>query len=178
MKSALLVIDVQKGLFTPPPADAEATIDRINTLSAAARQAGVPVIFIQHQTQHDELAHGSDAWQLDPGLQLKAGDHRVENHAGLIPAYRIGAAVDCERYLASGGLRLFHRILRGYHHSPRRRSGLPGDAGGRCAYQPRQSACLRPADPRPSQRYTVEYRKLWCPDRRTANGRNSFLTAK
>ena len=40
MKSALLVIDVQKGLFTPPPADAEATIDRINTLSAAARQAG------------------------------------------------------------------------------------------------------------------------------------------
>ncbi len=78
MKSALLVIDVQKGLFTPPPADAEATIDRINTLSAAARQAGVPVIFIQHQTQHDELAHGSDAWQLDPGLQVNAGDHRVE----------------------------------------------------------------------------------------------------
>ncbi|CAB1212247.1 cysteine hydrolase [Serratia liquefaciens] len=78
MKSALLVIDVQKGLFTPPPADAEATIDRINTLSAAARQAGVPVIFIQHQTQHDELAHGSDAWQFDPGLQVKAGDHRVE----------------------------------------------------------------------------------------------------
>lgn len=78
MKSALLVIDVQKGLFTPPLADAEATIARINTLSAAARQAGVPVIFIQHQTPDDELAHGSDAWQIEPGLQVKAGDHRVE----------------------------------------------------------------------------------------------------
>ncbi|MBP1128566.1 MULTISPECIES: cysteine hydrolase family protein [Serratia] len=77
MKSALLIIDVQKGLFTPPPADAEATIDRINTLSASARQAGVPVIFIQHQTAGDELAHGSEAWQVDPRLQVNDADHRV-----------------------------------------------------------------------------------------------------
>jgi nicotinamidase-related amidase len=78
MKSALLIIDVQKGLFTPPPADAKATIDRINSLSTAARRAGVPVIFIQHQTPDDELAHGSDAWQIDRRLQVKDGDHRVE----------------------------------------------------------------------------------------------------
>lgn len=77
MKSALLIIDVQKGLFTPPPADAEATIERINTLSAAARQAGVPVIFIQHQTPDDELSQGSDAWQIDSRLQVNDGDHRV-----------------------------------------------------------------------------------------------------
>lgn len=78
MKSALLIIDVQKGLFTPPPADAEATLGRINALSDRARLAGVPVIFIQHRTADEELAHGSDAWQIDPALQVKAGDHRVE----------------------------------------------------------------------------------------------------
>ncbi|CAI1758884.1 putative hydrolase [Serratia proteamaculans] len=77
MKSALLIIDVQKGLFTPPPADAEATLERINTLSANARQAGVPVIFIQHQTPDDALAQGSDAWQIDSRLQVNDGDHRV-----------------------------------------------------------------------------------------------------
>ncbi|HFK7188639.1 cysteine hydrolase family protein [Serratia odorifera] len=78
MTAALLIIDVQKGLFMPPPADADAVIDRINMLSAAARQAQVPVIFIQHQTADDELAHGSDAWQVDPRLQQVAGDLRVE----------------------------------------------------------------------------------------------------
>nr|WP_236849198.1 isochorismatase family protein [Chania multitudinisentens] len=78
MKSALLIIDVQKGLFVPPPAEADAVIARINQLSERARQAGVPVIFIQHQTAHDELLHGSDAWQIHPDLQVKASDHRVE----------------------------------------------------------------------------------------------------
>lgn len=78
MKSALLIIDVQKGLFVPPPAEADAVIARINQLSERARQAGGPVIFIQHQTTHDELPHGSDAWQIHPELQVKASDHRIE----------------------------------------------------------------------------------------------------
>lgn len=78
MKSALLIIDVQKGLFVPPPAEADAVIVRINQLSERARQAGVPVIFIQHQTEHDELLHGSDAWQIHPDLQVQACDHRIE----------------------------------------------------------------------------------------------------
>lgn len=78
MKSALLIIDVQKGLFVPPPAEADAVIGRINQLSERARQAGVPVIFIQHQTAHDELRHGSDAWQIHPDLQVEASDQRIE----------------------------------------------------------------------------------------------------
>lgn len=78
MKSALLVIDVQQGLFTPPPAEAEEVLIRINQLSERARQAGTLVIFIQHQTAHEELAHGSEAWQIHPALQVKAGDHRVD----------------------------------------------------------------------------------------------------
>ncbi|HGM5488442.1 TPA: cysteine hydrolase family protein [Serratia fonticola] len=78
MKSALLVIDVQQGLFTPPPAEAEQVLTRINHLSERARQEGAPVIFIQHQTAHDELPHGSEAWQIHADLQVKNGDYRVE----------------------------------------------------------------------------------------------------
>ncbi len=73
MKSALLVIDVQQGLFNPPPAEAEQVLTRINQLSEHARQAGVPVIFIQHQTAHEELSAGSAAWQIHQGLQVKPG---------------------------------------------------------------------------------------------------------
>ncbi|MBC3380609.1 cysteine hydrolase [Serratia fonticola] len=78
MKSALLVIDVQQGLFNPPPAEAEQVLTRINQLSERARQAGVPVVFIQHQTAHEELSAGSAAWQIHQGLQIKPGDHRVD----------------------------------------------------------------------------------------------------
>ncbi|WP_422528049.1 cysteine hydrolase family protein [Serratia fonticola] len=78
MKSALLVIDVQQGLFNPPPAEAEQVLTRINQLSERARQAGVPVIFIQHQTAHEELSAGSAAWQIHQGLQIKPGDYRVD----------------------------------------------------------------------------------------------------
>lgn len=78
MKSALLVIDVQQGLFNPPPAEAEQVLTRINQLSERARQAGMPVIFIQHQTAHEELSAGSAAWQIHQGLQVKPGDHRVD----------------------------------------------------------------------------------------------------
>ncbi|WP_447873695.1 cysteine hydrolase family protein [Serratia fonticola] len=78
MKSALLVIDVQQGLFNPPPAEAEQVLTRINQLSEHTRQAGVPVIFIQHQTAHEELSAGSAAWQIHQGLQVKPGDHRVD----------------------------------------------------------------------------------------------------
>ncbi|MEB7883504.1 cysteine hydrolase family protein [Serratia fonticola] len=78
MQSALLVIDVQQGLFNPPPAEAEQVLTRINQLSERARQAGVPVIFIQHQTAHEELSAGSAAWQIHQGLQVKPGDHRVD----------------------------------------------------------------------------------------------------
>lgn len=78
MKSALLVIDVQQGLFLPPPAEAEQVLIRINQLSERARQAGAPVFFIQHQTAHQELLYGSEAWQIHPELQVKAGDRRVD----------------------------------------------------------------------------------------------------
>lgn len=76
MKSALLVIDVQKGLFEPTPFDADQVISRINGLAARARKSGAPVIFIQHETAPGSaLGHGSSGWDLLGSVQVEPDDH-------------------------------------------------------------------------------------------------------
>ncbi|VFQ44031.1 cysteine hydrolase family protein [Desulfoluna butyratoxydans] len=79
MKSALLVIDVQKGLFGPEPApfEAEPVISRINELASRCRNASVPVIFVQHETENGGLVYGSLGWGLDPRLRGEPGDHVI-----------------------------------------------------------------------------------------------------
>lgn len=79
MKTALLIIDVQQGLFDeiPGPAEADAVIARINALSAGARAADVPVILVQHEVHGTELEHGSPGWQLDSRLQAASSDCRI-----------------------------------------------------------------------------------------------------
>ncbi len=67
---ALIVIDVQQGLFerSTPIYQAEQVLENINTLINNARQAGVPVIFVQH-ANNNTLVKGSNAWQLHPEIQ-------------------------------------------------------------------------------------------------------------
>ena len=67
---ALVVIDVQKGLFerSTPIYQTERVLENINTLMDNARQAGVPVIFVQH-ANNNTLVKGSDAWQLHPEIR-------------------------------------------------------------------------------------------------------------
>ncbi|PLP98318.1 cysteine hydrolase family protein [Cupriavidus pauculus] len=79
MTTALIVIDVQQGLCEGDEAcvDAQATIERINHVSAAARKASVPVIFVQHESKSDYLRFGSDRWQLASGLDVGDADARV-----------------------------------------------------------------------------------------------------
>ena len=79
MKSALLIIDVQQGLcegegqaFASGP-----LIARINLLARKMRQAGLPVVFIQHESGPGYLEHGTPAWQLAHGLQMQPGDQFV-----------------------------------------------------------------------------------------------------
>lgn len=69
--AAVLVIDVQEALFrtSPPPWDAEGVIQRINRITSAARKAGVPVIFVQHDGEAKEnLAPFTPGWSLHPDL--------------------------------------------------------------------------------------------------------------
>jgi len=72
-RTALLVIDVQRALFDPPPFEADEVIVRINALAARARTAGVPVIFVQHQDE-GELAVESSGWELEPHLAVERAD--------------------------------------------------------------------------------------------------------
>jgi nicotinamidase-related amidase len=69
-KAALLVIDVQQGLFekSTPIYQAKKFLENLNTLINRARQQGVPVFFIQHSNEKI-LIKGSDAWQLHPQIQ-------------------------------------------------------------------------------------------------------------
>jgi nicotinamidase-related amidase len=83
MNTAVLVIDVQQGLCEGDGAAFEAarTVDRINEVTAKARDAGRPVIFIQHESGSGYLEHGSAAWQLAHGLEALPDDLRVRKTA-------------------------------------------------------------------------------------------------
>jgi nicotinamidase-related amidase len=82
---ALVVIDVQKGLFekSTPIYGADQVLENINRLIAAARQAGVPVIFVQHSNENT-LVKGSDDWQLHPKIKPLEGEeviHKIHGNA-------------------------------------------------------------------------------------------------
>ncbi len=76
--TAVLVIDAQTGLFCaqPPPFEAEAVIARINAVTAKARQAGAPVIFIQHDGQPggEDVVPFTEGWKLHPNLKVRPGE--------------------------------------------------------------------------------------------------------
>jgi nicotinamidase-related amidase len=81
--AALLIIDVQQALSHGEYAafEAERVIARINEVSARLRAAGAPVIVIQHEAPGGALAHGSEGWQLSPGLVVAPGDVRMRKTA-------------------------------------------------------------------------------------------------
>jgi nicotinamidase-related amidase len=78
MKTAVLVIDVQRGLCDDPPRphESEAVMQRINALTERARAAGVPVAFIQHENAVD-LEFDSERWQLAGALRTDARDAKI-----------------------------------------------------------------------------------------------------
>lgn len=83
MKSALLVIDVQRGLCEGAQVSFELreVISRINQLASRARAAGAPVVFVQHETRGGLFVHGSDTWQLALDLHTEPGDLFVRKTA-------------------------------------------------------------------------------------------------
>ena len=74
-QTAVLVIDVQVGLFCaePSPFEAEAVVARINAVTAKARQAGAPVIFIQHDGAPggEDVVPFTEGWKLHPKLDVR-----------------------------------------------------------------------------------------------------------
>jgi nicotinamidase-related amidase len=77
-QTAVLVIDVQRGLFCaePAPSEAEAVVMRINTVTAKARQAGARVIFFQHDGKPggEDVVPFTEGWKLHPALEVHPGE--------------------------------------------------------------------------------------------------------
>jgi nicotinamidase-related amidase len=79
MPTSVLVIDVQQGLCEGGDAafDCPGTIARINIVLRKARAASAPVIFVQHESKSGYLEHGSPAWQLARGLDVRDTDLKL-----------------------------------------------------------------------------------------------------
>ena len=80
---ALLIIDVQQGLFEKPTPiyKAEELLEKISTLIGRAHQSGVPVFYIQH-SDLKALLKGSANWRLHPRLQPLAIDQIIHKQHG------------------------------------------------------------------------------------------------
>jgi nicotinamidase-related amidase len=63
--TALLVIDVQNGVVGGTH-ERDTVVANVSALVDRARQAEVPVVWVQHSNEH--LAPGSDAWRIVPEL--------------------------------------------------------------------------------------------------------------
>jgi len=77
-RQALLVVDVQQGLFEReiPIYQAERVLANINRLIGRARKTAAPVIFIQHSND-GTLKKNSREWQLHPAIQPLPGETRI-----------------------------------------------------------------------------------------------------
>ena len=82
-KTALLIIDVQRALFTrPTPVYKDKwMIEVINSLVDLAHLYHVPVIYIQHSNQ-SILKEGTDGFKLHPGLKPGPEDMKIIKKQG------------------------------------------------------------------------------------------------
>ena len=73
--SALIIIDMQQGLFADRlPDDYAAVLQRLQQLYLAAHDSQRPVIFVCHEAPDSILTFQSPGWQLVEGLQLGPSD--------------------------------------------------------------------------------------------------------
>ena len=77
--TALLVIDMQKGVVERAPRRNEVIVN-IGGLVEKARRERVPVIWVQHFS--DELVKGSDNWRIVPELSPDAAEPLIEKTYG------------------------------------------------------------------------------------------------
>jgi nicotinamidase-related amidase len=77
MKTALIIIDMQQGSFTPAAAkhDADGLVRRLNRLANAVRVADGSVVFVQHDGPTGDPHHPDlPGWRLLPTLDVLAND--------------------------------------------------------------------------------------------------------
>lgn len=86
-KTALLIIDVQHGVFLRKEYDGmavyqeEAFLKTLQQLIESARAKGVPVVYVQHMYENFPLMDkGQPLWNVHPALAPKPGEPIVEKH--------------------------------------------------------------------------------------------------
>ena len=80
----LLVIDMQRGSFTPdtPRFDETGVVSRINALASAIRSDGGQVIFVRHDGSKEQKFYpGSSDWEILPELHVEPQDHFISKTA-------------------------------------------------------------------------------------------------
>lgn len=127
--TALLIIDVQQGLFNRPNPlyRAEELLANLNSLAEQARQAGALVVYIQHSND-GFLAKDTPNWQLHPRLQNQPGDPLIhKQHGNAFEKTELKAVLDqrgvsqlvigglvshgCVSATAQGALQLGYRVI-------------------------------------------------------------------
>lgn len=83
MKSALLIVDIQRALCSGQWSvfDIDGVVDRINEVAFKVRAAGAPVFLIQHEEDDGPLKFETDGWQLYERLAVQPADIRVRKTA-------------------------------------------------------------------------------------------------
>ena len=98
--TALVVIDVQNGVVGEAY-ERDQVVSNISTLVGKARAGGVPVVWVQHSSEH--LVKGSDEWQFVPELKRDESEPLV--HKTFADSFE---DTDLEDVLAGAGIgRLF-----------------------------------------------------------------------
>ena len=77
--TALLVVDVQNGVVTGSH-ERDAVVANVGNLVEKARQAQVPVVWVQHND--DGLVEGNEAWQIVPELEPDDSEPIVQKRYG------------------------------------------------------------------------------------------------
>jgi nicotinamidase-related amidase len=104
-RRALIVIDVQNEYFTGqmkieyPPV--ETSLPNIGRAMDAAREAGIPVVVVQHDAPEASpiFARGSDGWQLQALVAQRAADHRINKKMA-----SVFAGTDLAEWLAANAI--------------------------------------------------------------------------
>jgi len=82
MADALLIIDMQTGLYDGPekPYERERLLDNVNQLIERARKANAPIFVAQHTgPAGSPIAAGSPLWQVCRGLEVDESRDRLFN---------------------------------------------------------------------------------------------------
>ncbi|TCO28520.1 nicotinamidase-related amidase [Kribbella steppae] len=94
--TALVVIDVQQGVVSEGY-ERDQVVANISTLVGKARAGGVPVVWVQHNSEH--LPKDSDNWQLVPELKRDESEPLV--HKTFADSFE---ETDLEDVLATAGI--------------------------------------------------------------------------